>query len=190
MKYFPTFLFGRWCVSPVSWGLLTSCVCAASWWLPVCICCWRTATKDWTEATNSLLTLTPGSAKQTRKKVIRTSVYETYYRSINNHLELCEQFNYLLCVLVPLITCVVVFWLALWGFDFFLRTLRRTGDRGLGFGCSSAGPPPCPPLHPPASHRSHSELPHWRCRGMRNNGAPGRLEKNIQNYPKWLNSSS
>lgn len=71
MKCCPTLLFGRWCVSLVCGGPLPSCVSVASWWLLVSICCWRTATKDWTDATSSLLTFTPGSAYQTNRKGIQ-----------------------------------------------------------------------------------------------------------------------
>lgn len=68
---FLTLFLRRCCVSLVSWELLTSCDSAASWRPLMSICCWRTVTKDWTDATSSLLTLWPVSANQFNTKDIQ-----------------------------------------------------------------------------------------------------------------------
>lgn len=73
--YLITLSSGREC------ACLASSVCVASWWLLVSICCCRTATRDWTDATSSLLTFTPGSANQTNiKDTSITQLHAAWWR--------------------------------------------------------------------------------------------------------------
>lgn len=73
--YFITLSSGREC------ACLASSVCVASWWLLVSICCCRTATRDWTDATSSLLTFTPASANQTNiKDTSITQLHAAWWR--------------------------------------------------------------------------------------------------------------
>lgn len=83
---------------------------------------------------------------------------------------------------VPLVTCVVISFLALCKFGCFLWPMQGSSKRRLGcvWGSSSArlcGVESSSASHSPASRRSQSGCPHWRHRGMSNRGTIAALGK-------------
>lgn len=148
---------GGW-VSLPSWGPLTSCM---AWWgLLMSICCCSTATRDWTDATSSLLTLTPDSVHQTRHIFTQDS-----------HLIIVT------CVCVYVLgttaTCSIIL---LWFFSGF-------GFWGGSSGCSSSfarlwwlGTHSRLPIPGLPSPLSQSRLPLGKNGGMTYRGAPGFLQ--------------